>query len=258
MATIPDVIIKNGRIVDADQSRFTRVHAGVAILATLVVAGIGGYFIGRSSTKQPPATPAATQVAKVATPVEAPPVTTPSTAANASASGETPAITQMLISAVTASLKEVTTTSNKEQKFVQAQQDYLRQNQETPEQVKARLDSLAADPKALEAHNRTVINRVTANASASPPSDLVKAVQASQQSLQAPANDASTGALKAEAAVREAEGKTYVVRQGDTLWAIAQQVYGDPYQFKRLFDANPRVLATPNHIFPGQVLRVPT
>jgi nucleoid-associated protein YgaU len=162
----------------------------------------------------------------------------------------------MLLSAVTASLKEVTPTSDKEKKFVQAQQDYLQQNQETPEQVKARLDRLAADPKALDAHNRSVMNRVTA--SASPPTDLVKAVQASQQSLQAPANDVSTGALKAEAAVREAEGKTYVVRQGDTLWAIAQQVYGDPYQFKRLFDANPRVLATPNHIFPGQVLRVPT
>ena len=53
------------------------------------------------------------------------------------------------------------------------------------------------------------------------------------------------------------EGKTYVVRQGDTLWAIAQQLYGDPYKYKRLFEANPRVLAAPEHIFPGQVLRVP-
>jgi nucleoid-associated protein YgaU len=64
-------------------------------------------------------------------------------------------------------------------------------------------------------------------------------------------------ALQAEAAAREAESKTYVVRPGDTLWAIAHRLYGDPYQYKRLFEANPRVLAAPEHIFPGQVLRVP-
>jgi nucleoid-associated protein YgaU len=163
-----------------------------------------------------------------------------------------------LQAAVSASLKEVTPNTDNEKKFVQAQQDYLRQNRETPEQVKARLDRLAADPQALEAHNRSVTNRVTASANPAPANDLMHAVRASQQALQAPANDGMLGALKTEAAVREAEGKTYVVRPGDTLWAIAQRMYGDPYQYKRLFEANPRVLAAPEHIFPGQVLRVPT
>jgi nucleoid-associated protein YgaU len=165
---------------------------------------------------------------------------------------------QSLQAAVAASLKDVNPGSDNEKKFVQAQQDYLRQNMETPEQVRARLDRLAADPQALDAHNRSVLNRVTASASSAPPTDLVKAVLAPQKSLQTPALDAMTSALEAEAAVREAEGKTYVVRPGDTLWAIAQQIYGDPHQYKRLFDANPRVLAAPDHIFPGQVLRVPT
>jgi nucleoid-associated protein YgaU len=168
-----------------------------------------------------------------------------------------PETTHALQAAVLTSLQDVAPKTDDEKRFVQAQQDYLRQNRETPEQVKARLDRLAADPQALAAHNQSVTNRVIASASNAPSSDLILAVQASQNALQGAPKDALAGALKTEAAVREAEGKTYVVRQGDTLWAIAQQLYGDPYKYKRLFEANPRVLAAPEHIFPGQVLRVP-
>ncbi|WP_291915150.1 LysM peptidoglycan-binding domain-containing protein [Limnohabitans sp.] len=257
MTSIPDVVIKNGRIVTANTAQHTRVYAGVAIVATLVATGLGGYIMGQSSAKQPPAASAA-QVPDAPAGVGATPATSTSTPSSTSALSEPPESTQSLQAAVSASLKDVTPNSDNEKKFVQAQQDYLRQNRETPEQVKARLDRLAADPQALDAHNRSVMNRVTASANPAPPNDLVKAVQASQRVLQAPPQDAMTGALKAEAAVREAEGKTYVVRPGDTLWAIAQRMYGDPYQYKRLFDANPRVLAAPEHIFPGQVLRVPT
>lgn len=258
MTTIPDVVIKNGRIVTANTAQNTRVYAGVAIVATLVATGLGGYIMGQSSTQQPPAAPASAQAVNTPTGVGATPDLSPSTASSNQASGMAPETALSLQAAVSASLKEVTPDTDNEKKFVQAQQDYLRQNQETPEQVKARLDRLAADPQALDAHNRSVMNRVTASANPAPPTDLVKAVLASQKSLQAPVNDAMTGALKAEAAVREAEGKTYVVRPGDTLWAIAQTMYGDPYQYKRLFEANPRVLSSPEHIFPGQVLRVPT
>jgi nucleoid-associated protein YgaU len=56
---------------------------------------------------------------------------------------------------------------------------------------------------------------------------------------------------------RDATGKVYEVRSGDTLGQIANRVYGDPSQFPRLFEANPRVLASPDVIAPGQVLRVP-
>lgn len=250
MTSIPDVVIKNGRIVTANTAQHTRVYAGVAIVATLVATGLGGYIMGQSSAQQPSA--ASAPQAKDA------PAGGEATTSSTPAPSVMPEATQSLQAAVSASLKEVAPHSENEKKFVQAQQDYLRQNRETPEQVKARLDRLAADPQALDAHNRSVMNRVIANANTAPPNDLVKAVQASQRVLQAPPQDAMTGALKAEAAVREAEGKTYVVRPGDTLWAIAQQIYGDPHQYKRLFDANPRVLAAPDHIFPGQVLRVPT
>ncbi len=56
---------------------------------------------------------------------------------------------------------------------------------------------------------------------------------------------------------RDATGQVYEVRSGDTLGQIANRVYGDPSQFPRLFEANPRVLASPDNILPGQVLRVP-
>lgn len=56
---------------------------------------------------------------------------------------------------------------------------------------------------------------------------------------------------------RDATGKVYEVRSGDTLGQIANRVYGDPSQFPRLFEANPRVLTSPDAIVPGQVLRVP-
>jgi nucleoid-associated protein YgaU len=49
----------------------------------------------------------------------------------------------------------------------------------------------------------------------------------------------------------------YTVVSGDTLSAIAQQFYGDPSLFPRIFDANPDQLTDPNLIFPGQVLRIP-
>jgi nucleoid-associated protein YgaU len=248
MNPIPDVVIKNGRIVAVQDNQHTRLYAGVAIAATLVATGLGGYIIGQSSASHAKSPQAGQQID---TPTS--PMPSPSTVAT----GLTSEAAQSLQAAISASLKDVSPNTEEEKKFVQAQQDYLRQTRETPEQVKARLDLLAADPKALAAHNQAVTNRVVATAPNNPNNDLAKAVQASQTILHSAPKDAMAGALEAEAAVREAEGKTYVVRPGDTLWAIAQRLYGDPYQYKRLFEANPRVLAAPEHIFPGQVLRVP-
>ncbi|MBY6004087.1 LysM peptidoglycan-binding domain-containing protein [Salipiger bermudensis] len=48
----------------------------------------------------------------------------------------------------------------------------------------------------------------------------------------------------------------YTVQPGDTLTKIAQQVYGNG-AFEPIFEANQHVLASPNLIFPGQVLRIP-
>jgi nucleoid-associated protein YgaU len=47
------------------------------------------------------------------------------------------------------------------------------------------------------------------------------------------------------------------VAAGDTLAAIAQQFYGDPSQWPRIFEANRDQIFDPDLIFPGQTLRIP-
>lgn len=49
----------------------------------------------------------------------------------------------------------------------------------------------------------------------------------------------------------------YVVKKGDTLSRIAEEFYGDPTLYPRIFDANRDVLVDPNRIKPGQRLRIP-
>jgi len=46
--------------------------------------------------------------------------------------------------------------------------------------------------------------------------------------------------------------KTWTVKKGDTLWAIAKLNYGDPLQYKTI--ANKNNIKNPNKIYPGQVL----
>jgi nucleoid-associated protein YgaU len=44
---------------------------------------------------------------------------------------------------------------------------------------------------------------------------------------------------------------------GDTLSSIAQQVYGNPALWPRIFEANRDQIFDPDVIFPGQTLRIP-
>ena len=49
----------------------------------------------------------------------------------------------------------------------------------------------------------------------------------------------------------------YTVVSGDTLSGIAQKYYGDASRWPIIFEANRHQLQDPDHIFPGQVLRIP-
>jgi len=53
------------------------------------------------------------------------------------------------------------------------------------------------------------------------------------------------------------EAKLHVVVSGDTLWAVAEEHYGDGSRYTEIFEANRPMLNDPDKIYVGQVLRVP-
>ena len=77
------------------------------------------------------------------------------------------------------------------------------------------------------------------------------------KSYNMPKMDFSDAKLEKAPTQTETKTKTYTVDRGDNLSAIAQQWYGDPNQWPRLFEANRNQIVDPNLIYPGQVLRIP-
>jgi nucleoid-associated protein YgaU len=71
----------------------------------------------------------------------------------------------------------------------------------------------------------------------------------------APESGAVTGESKAEAGKMEA----YVVKKGDSLWAIAKKkkIYNDPFLWPVIYDANKGKIKKANLIYPGQKLKIP-
>jgi len=67
----------------------------------------------------------------------------------------------------------------------------------------------------------------------------------------------STGSAEPEPAPTEKSGRSYTVRSGDTLWNIAEQMYGDGSKYLKIFDANADLLEQPDQIFPDQELFIP-
>lgn len=59
------------------------------------------------------------------------------------------------------------------------------------------------------------------------------------------------------AAAAPAAAKTYTVKAGDTLGAIAKAHLGNAGAYMQIFDLNKDQLADPDKIKPGQVLRLP-
>jgi len=55
----------------------------------------------------------------------------------------------------------------------------------------------------------------------------------------------------------EPEAQFHTVVRGDTLSAIAKKFYGSANKYMVIFEANKPMLADPDKIYPGQVLRIP-
>ena len=55
----------------------------------------------------------------------------------------------------------------------------------------------------------------------------------------------------------EAQGRTYTVQSGDSLWKISEKMYGSGTKYMKIFEANTSLLENPDKIFPGQELVIP-
>ncbi len=52
--------------------------------------------------------------------------------------------------------------------------------------------------------------------------------------------------------------KTYTVKKGDCLYNIARQFYGNPNEWRKIYNANKQVIGkNPNLIYPGQIYTIP-
>ena len=66
-----------------------------------------------------------------------------------------------------------------------------------------------------------------------------------------------TGGPAAAGAAAATTAKTYTVKAGDTLGAIAKEHLGNAGAYTQIFELNKDQLTDPNKIKPGQVLRLP-
>ena len=78
--------------------------------------------------------------------------------------------------------------------------------------------------------------------------DAIKTIPTWQQDVVADVQSTNTGASE----------KTYTVKAGDTLSAIAKEHLGSANAYTKIFEANRDQLSDPNKIMPGQVLKIPT
>jgi len=61
----------------------------------------------------------------------------------------------------------------------------------------------------------------------------------------------------AESSTSQASFRTYTVKSGDTLGKISKEMYGKASLYNKIFKANTPMLKDVNHIYPGQVLKIP-
>jgi nucleoid-associated protein YgaU len=72
-----------------------------------------------------------------------------------------------------------------------------------------------------------------------------------------PEASASRAAAGGGGGTGEWTSRTYTVKKGDTLSAIAKETLGNANRYMLIFEANKPMLKDPDKIYPGQVLRIP-
>ena len=85
-------------------------------------------------------------------------------------------------------------------------------------------------------------------------------VTASAEAAESAPPAAAAEALPEAGVTTESAGsptRSYTVKSGDTLWQIAEQMYGDGSLYMKIFEANSPPLENPDRIHPGQELKIP-
>ncbi|MGH6832116.1 MAG: LysM peptidoglycan-binding domain-containing protein, partial [Methyloceanibacter sp.] len=77
-----------------------------------------------------------------------------------------------------------------------------------------------------------------------PPASQVAGVEAGKGATPGPVSQTTSAA-------------TYIIRRGDTLWAIAKRYLGSGLRYTRIFEDNRQVINNPNLIHPKQQVTVP-
>ena len=85
---------------------------------------------------------------------------------------------------------------------------------------------------------------------------------AAGETAEAPSDDVIAGGAGVEVRVVQQAGETvqyrfYTVQRGDSLGAIAHKFYGDAAMFSQIYEANRRLLPSPDQIRVGQRLSIP-
>jgi 5'-nucleotidase len=71
----------------------------------------------------------------------------------------------------------------------------------------------------------------------------------------APSQPVSTGSYASGSGISSVTAGSYVVKKGDTLYAIARQRYGDGKQWQKIASANPGL--SPTSLKVGQTINIP-
>ena len=121
--------------------------------------------------------------------------------------------------------------------------------------LEAQLEAVRDRHAALEQAVRATQTPAAAAAGATRPADPEPIVPAGSATAESTSADASPRPPAASPPSPETLTPRYVVREGDTLWAISGSLLGDPLAYPRLAEENR--LENPDLILPGWELRVP-
>jgi len=83
-----------------------------------------------------------------------------------------------------------------------------------------------------------------------------KAAPEAQTLSSSPAIDEQT--IQTETPVQEGRFEEYVVKKNDTLQKISKQFYGTTKNWMKIYNANKDTLKTPDRLYPGKTIRIPT